>query len=80
MFKLQFDGKSNKQYQKLETKIRFQYTLFLKRLEVDPFIGKLSGNTYHAHVKYHWVLIWEVDKEKELVTIIYAGSRENAPY
>lgn len=80
MFKVRFTNTSNKQYQKLEKNIRFHYTLFLKRLEADPFIGKLSDNIYHSHVKYHWVLVWEIDKENGIVTITYAGSRESAPY
>ena len=41
---------------------------------------KLSGTTYHTHIKYKWVAVWDVDKKAKVVTITYIGSRENAPY
>ena len=80
MYKVGYTGKSKKQLAGLSQSLRFEFVLFFKQLQTNPFIGKLSENTYHAHIKYKWVAVWEVDKQAKEVILTYIGSREGAPY
>jgi mRNA-degrading endonuclease RelE of RelBE toxin-antitoxin system len=80
MFAIRFTSKSKKQYLALEAKMLDRYTLFFRTIQDNPFVGKLFANTYHAHVKYHWVAVWTVDDEAHTITVSYVGSREGAPY
>ena len=80
MYTIQFKGKSGKQLNRLDKNIRIHYATLFDQIMDNPFIGKLGETTYHAHVKYHWVAVWEVDKNTKTITITYIGSREGAPY
>jgi mRNA-degrading endonuclease YafQ of YafQ-DinJ toxin-antitoxin module len=60
--------------------LRFEFVLLFRQLAQNPFIGKLSDITYHTHIKYKWVAVWDVNKTEKTVTITYVGSREKAPY
>ncbi len=42
--------------------------------------SKLSQNTYHCHLSYHWVACWECQNGEYKVEVYYVGSRESAPY
>lgn len=42
--------------------------------------SKLTGNRYHCHLTYHYVACWTQENETLTIEVIYAGSRENAPY
>jgi mRNA-degrading endonuclease RelE of RelBE toxin-antitoxin system len=80
MFELELKNKAKKQLSKLDISLKAAYVAFFQGLKINPFLGKLSETSYHAHVKYHWVAVWEVDKLREMITITYIGSREDAPY
>ena len=80
MFNVGLSNKAAKQFSKLSKTLKEEYHVLFSELVYNPFKGKLSENEYHTHVKYHWVAIWKVDKTKNLVTVTYIGSRENAPY
>jgi mRNA-degrading endonuclease RelE of RelBE toxin-antitoxin system len=80
VYEIKFNKKSLKQLIDLDEKIKIKYIRFFKELKLQPFLGKLSETEYHAHIKYHWVAVWEIDKQTETVIITYIGSREDAPY
>jgi mRNA-degrading endonuclease RelE of RelBE toxin-antitoxin system len=80
MYRVELTKKSFKQLSKLEESIKLQYIRLFRELRHIPFLGKLSETTYHTHIKYSWVAVWEVDKQTKTVTITYIGSREDAPY
>lgn len=81
MYKVFYKKSVLKQIAKLELSVKKHYTHFFSNiLPENPFVGKLSENTYHAHVKYHWVAVWTVEKGSETIIVTYAGSREDAPY
>jgi mRNA-degrading endonuclease RelE of RelBE toxin-antitoxin system len=80
LFSVGFTKSAKKQFDSLERSLKESYLRFFAGLAHDPFIGKLYGVTYHAHIKYKWVAVWNVDKDIARVTITYVGSREDAPY
>lgn len=80
MYKVTLTKRSLKQLDKLDEQIKIQYIKFFRTLRTQPFLGKLSETTYHAHVKYHWVAVWEIDKDAASILVTYVGSREDAPY
>ena len=80
MYAVGYTSKSKKQLEGLSQNLRFEFILLFRQLVHKPFIGKLSGDTYHTHIKYKWVAVWHVDKKAKTITITYVGSRENAPY
>jgi mRNA-degrading endonuclease RelE of RelBE toxin-antitoxin system len=80
MYKIELTKRSLKQLEKLDENIKIQYIRLFKELKLNPFLGKLTKTTYHSHVKYHWVAVWEVDQNTKTATVTYVGSREGAPY
>ena len=45
-----------------------------------PNFSQLGKNKYHCHLSRKWVACWTVEKNKLIIEVYYAGSRENAPY
>jgi mRNA-degrading endonuclease RelE of RelBE toxin-antitoxin system len=45
-----------------------------------PNYSKLSKNEYHCHLSHKWVACWNYEKNRIIIEVYYAGSRENAPY
>lgn len=80
MYKFTMKKKAEKQFMALSEPLQKSFALFFAGLVHDPFQNKLSEDLYHAHVKYKWVAVWEVDKSTKTITVIYVGSREDAPY
>jgi mRNA-degrading endonuclease RelE of RelBE toxin-antitoxin system len=81
MLKVQVTKKVLKQLMQMDAAIQHHFDIFFQTdLMANPFAGKLEDGLYHAHVKYHYVAVWKVDKTASTVTVIYAGTRENAPY
>ena len=61
--------------------------LLIADLESDGPIQKswrnfssLGGNRYHCHLNYRYVACWVYHKDKIVIEVYYAGSREKAPY
>ena len=70
-----------KQLMQMDESIQHHFDLFFQTdLISNPFVGKLGKDRYHAHVKYRYVAVWEVDKAANAIIVVYAGTRENAPY
>jgi mRNA-degrading endonuclease RelE of RelBE toxin-antitoxin system len=42
--------------------------------------SELSPGKYHCHISYKWVVCWRNEKDKIVIEVYYAGSREKAPY
>ncbi len=47
--------------------------------------GALKGETFHCHLTYRKVAVWEIEEHGGTIKIIlcrfeYVGTRENAPY
>jgi mRNA-degrading endonuclease RelE of RelBE toxin-antitoxin system len=80
MYKLIITNKAKKQYLSLDDSLRKSFELFFIDIVQNPFVNKLYDNVYHAHIKYKWVSVWQVDKEEKIILVTYIGSRENAPY
>ena len=46
-----------------------------------PNYSKLKGsNTHHCHLSHKWVACWVETEQGIEIEVIYAGSRESAPY
>lgn len=45
-----------------------------------PNFSSLGKNEYHCHLSHHWVVCWRHEKERIVIEVYYAGSRENGPY
>ena len=81
MLKVQVTKKVLKQMTQMNPAIQHHFDVFFQTdLIANPFVGKLEDDSYHAHVKYHYVAVWKVDKAAGTITVTYAGTRENAPY
>lgn len=87
MYKVSETKNARKGVCKLPNKVRKKYELLLNDLRLNGPVLKswknfssLGGNKYHCHLSYHWIACWEWHKDKILIEVYYAGSRENAPY
>jgi mRNA-degrading endonuclease RelE of RelBE toxin-antitoxin system len=45
-----------------------------------PNYSPLGGNKYHCHLSYSYVACWQWEQGTIIIEVIYAGSRESAPY
>jgi mRNA-degrading endonuclease RelE of RelBE toxin-antitoxin system len=46
-----------------------------------PNYSRLANGSYHCHLNYHFVAVWElVDRKIRILEVTYVGSREDAPY
>ena len=45
-----------------------------------PHYSRLTRNTYHCHLSYHWVACWRCEDGECRVEVYSVGSRESAPY
>jgi len=83
-----FTSKAARQAQKLPPKQRDLLALLVAEMQLGgpvqqswPNYSKLGAGLYHSHLSHKWVACWRLeDKELKLITVYYAGSRENAPY
>ena len=80
MYKFTMTNRATKQFLALSKPLQKTFELFFAGLVYNPFLNKLSGDVYHAHVKYKWVAVWSVDKLNSTILVTYVGSREGAPY
>jgi hypothetical protein len=45
-----------------------------------PNYGPLGNDRYHCHLSYNYVACWEWKQGTIIIEVVYAGSREGAPY
>ncbi len=45
-----------------------------------PNYGPLENDKYHCHLSFGYVACWEWKQKTIIIEVIYAGSREGAPY
>jgi hypothetical protein len=75
----------------LPQSIRQSLLALIREIEIEgpmrgnwPNYSKLTENTHHCHLKNGrptYVAVWKVtDKKIKIVEVIYAGTREKAPY
>lgn len=80
-------NKAKKAVRKMPEDVQDRFTLLVEDIKANGALrtnwqnfSDLGGNTYHCHLKYHWVACWTWKKGTFVVEVYYAGSRENAPY
>ncbi len=87
-WRVQLTKKADKQQRHLPENIRLQLRALVLDLEkAGPVAGnwpnysKLSDGSHHCHLKYRYVVCWDViDNQIRLIEVYYVGSREKAPY
>jgi len=45
-----------------------------------PNYSPLDNNKFHCHLSFNYVACWKWEKGTIIIEVIYAGSRESAPY
>jgi mRNA-degrading endonuclease RelE of RelBE toxin-antitoxin system len=45
-----------------------------------PNYGPLGNDKYHCHLSYNYVACWKWEQGTIIIEVVYAGSRESAPY
>lgn len=86
-WKVSIKKKQLKNLERLPEKIRAAFAFLQQDLAADgpeqpnwQNYSKLSGNSYHCHLNYHYVACWTAEKETITIEVYYVGSREKAPY
>lgn len=87
MFIVLYKKKVVKNVKRLPLNVQYKFLALLKDLKekgpVQPSwmnYSKLSSNTYHCHLDYHYVACWKHEDGTIEIEVSYVGSRENAPY
>ena len=87
MYIVLYKKKVNKIVKRLPLSVQNKFLALLKDLkEKGPVqtgwmnYSKLSVNTYHCHLDYHYVACWKHENRTIEIEVSYVGSRENAPY
>ena len=86
-----FTVRIKKKVLKQLTKLPVDIAIAFKELAADlketgpvqpswPNFSKLSKDTYHCHLTYHYVACWTYENATITIEVYYVGSRENAPY
>ena len=87
MFTVTIKKQVLKNVEKMPVSVQGTFFDLVKALELSgpvqsdwPNYSKLRANEYHCHLSYKWVACWKYEKNKVIIEVYYAGSRENAPY
>lgn len=87
MYEIKVKKKIRRQIEKLPSDIIATFHRLVADLMSDgpvqvswPNYSKLSPNTFHCHLSYHYVACWRFEKGTITIEVYYVGSRENAPY
>lgn len=87
MYQVKVKKKVMKGLQKLPVEIRQAFARLLIDLEEKgpiqtgwPNYSKLSNDTYHCHLAYHYSACWRNENGTITIEVYYVGSREGAPY